>query len=714
MRLSLLFWSPACTLRRFWLRGILCSLAVIVAGVPMLASAQFSEIKMGEYLHYAYAAANGGIYAGIDGIGYSGVGFGTPALYKTNTDWVDLPVAQGFNPALQIYGTATGISHDGSVVAGSVTGTTQGGIIKQVAAYWVNGVETVVPAPPGDPGAITVSATAVSGDGATLLVQDGTVYSAKVETFVYNIATGTFTSLGFLGGTNQQTIATAINGNGTVVAGYSLLDNGNISGFIWNASSGVTVLAIPTNHPATAYLEPTCMSDDGTIVFGRLTEFNGWVGFRYNTTNGYQDLGDLSPSACTADGMEAAGIENMYFPAIWSVGNGGGYLDHLVSANISTQALGTLSGPVTISPDGTAVTGNGPDVYLVDQIWYGAWKVTLPSPLKAAPIPMATQTFTTDYQTKLTEPAGTLTQYAEFNTGVSATLVKGPHYASSFVLNVDGSFTYTPKPGYISNGLDPENGTPEDTFTYRLTSPGGTSTNALIHINVLPPMPPTVDIPTYANVTDTSATLGGTVTDNGGSTVTAVGVVYAPASVDSNPQIGDPGVSIASPTLVSNVFTIRVSNLLPNTTYNYVAYATNSVGIGYSVVDSFTTPANFQSWQVSWYGSTTNSNAAYNADPYHTGVANIAVFAFLGPYQDPQTASVAQLPQVQMSGGNFFYDFIEPDGVSGVTYGAKSSTDLGAGSWRTVPDTGGGGEHIFSVPVDANSQLFMRLTVTVP
>lgn len=115
---------------------------------------------------------------------------------------------------------------------------------------------------------------------------------------------------------------------------------------------------------------------------------------------------------------------------------------------------------------------------------------------------------------------------------------------------------------------------------------------------------------------------------------------------------------------------------------------------------------------MSWYGSTSNRSAAYNADPYHTGVANIAVFAFLGPYQDPQTASITQLPQVQMSGGHFFYDFFEPAGVSGVTYGAQSSLDLGAGSWQPVPDTGSGTEHIFSVPVGANPQLFMRLTVT--
>ena len=703
---------PVCALRRFMRLGVRCSVAAICAGAPVPASAQYAEIKMGEYLHSAAAAANGGVYAGIDNLGYTGIGFGAPAVYQTNTGWVDIPVTQGFNPALQLYGSTTAISHDGSVVVGSVTGTTTNGISKQVAACWVNGVESVLPAPPDDPGATVMSATAVSGDGTTLLVQDGTPYTARVGTYVYHLANGMFTSLGFLGSTNLQTFATAINRDGTVVAGYSALDNGNLSGFIFNAAHGMAVLGIPTNHPNTVYLEPTCLSDDGTTVFGRLTEFNGWVGFRYNPTNGYQDL-NLVPSACTADGTEAVGIENLYFPAVWSFGNGGGYLDHLVSANISPQALGTLSGPVTISPDGTAITASGPDAYPVDQIWYGVWQISLPAPLKAAPIPTATQAFTTDYQTTLTEPAGTLTQYADFNTGVSAVLVKGPHYASAFVLNADGSFTYTPKPGYVSNGIDPETGTPTDTFTYQLVSPNGTSTNAQVQINVLPPMPPTVVSPTVANLTATSATLGGTITDGGGAVVTAVGVVYAPTSVNSNPQIGGPDASIASPAVVASVFMTGVTNLLPNTTYAYAAYATNSAGIGYSAVDSFTTPATFQSWQESWYGGASNSSAAYHADPYHTGVANLAVFAFLGPYQDPQTATLAQLPQVQMSGGDFFYDFFEPAGVGGTTYGAQSSLDLGAGSWQPVPDTGSGIEHIFSVPVGANPRQFLRLTVTI-
>src|SRR5208282_5646829 len=204
-------------------------------------------------------------------------------------------------------------------------------------------------------------------------------------------------------------------------------------------------------------------------------------------------------------------------------GNGSGYLDHLVSVNIAAQALGTTEGPVTISPDGSAITAMGPDAYLTDQIWYGTWQVSVPFPLKTAAYLPATLTFSTPYQETLSEPAGTLIESAEFTTGVSAVLVSKPHYASSFVLNADGSFIYTPKPGYISAGSDPEDGTPNDRFTYQLTGPNGTSTNAVVEIAVAAPAPPTVDTPTAASVTATSATLGGNVSSDGGAAITGVG-----------------------------------------------------------------------------------------------------------------------------------------------------------------------------------------------
>ena len=682
------------------------TLALIIAGAPVLALAQYSETKMGEYLHYAVVAANGGVYAGIDGIGYTGIGFGTPSVYTPSNGWVDLPSSMGFNTTRPYYGQPKGISHDGTVVGGYMVGVVTNGTSLQYAAYWVNGVESLVPAPPDDPTPAIMSATGISGDGTTLIVQDQT--ASKTESYVFDIASGKFTSLGFLGGSNQQTYATAINRDGTIVSGYCNLEDGDIHGFMWDATNGLRDMGIPATYPNTHYLEPTCISDDGTTVFGQLTEFNGWVGFRYNTTTGFQDLGGIVPSACTADGTEAVGIESMYFPAAWSVGNGGGYLDHLLSAHGTAQALGTISGPVTISPDGSAITAMGPDVYLTEQIWYGTWLISLPVPLQTAPIAPSVTKLSTAYATALNEPAGTLIQYAEFNNGASAILDRRPSHAASFVFGADGSFSYAPKAGYSNQ---------TDHFTYQLVSTNGTSLTNQVQIYVAAPAPPTVDTPTAAGVTATTATLGGNVSSDGGATITAVGVVYAPLAVDSYPQIGDPGASTATGTATTGVFTVNVSGLTPGADYAYVAYASNSLGISYSEAGIFTTLATLQSWVQTWFGDPTNSSAAATADPYQTGVPNFAAFAFLGPYQDPRTASVTQLPQAQISASTLFYSFAEPAGVSGITYGAQWSATLQPNDWHAIPDTGDSSAtppgHRFSLPMGTNPQLFMRLTVTV-
>jgi hypothetical protein len=92
----------------------------------------------------------------------------------------------------------------------------------------------------------------------------------------------------------------------------------------------------------------------------------------------------------------------------------------------------------------------------------------------------------------------------------------------------------------------------------------------------------------------------------------------------------------------------------------------------------------------------------------------LAAFAFYGPSQNPASAKISQLPQVQNSGGSFFYSFTQPDGVTGITYGAEWSPTLAAGSWQPTADTGSGPRHIFSVPLRNNTKVFVRLVVTEP
>jgi hypothetical protein len=122
-----------------------------------------------------------------------------------------------------------------------------------------------------------------------------------------------------------------------------------------------------------------------------------------------------------------------------------------------------------------------------------------------------------------------------------------------------------------------------------------------------------------------------------------------------------------------------------------------------------------ENWRQTFYGTTANTgNAANTADPYHTGVQNLAVFAELGPNQDPAKVAAGLLPQPQILGGNYVITFTQPAGVSGVTYGAQWRADLSSGTWTPIGDTGSGTTHTFSVPVAGNPQIFLRLTVSSP
>ena len=98
----------------------------------------------------------------------------------------------------------------------------------------------------------------------------------------------------------------------------------------------------------------------------------------------------------------------------------------------------------------------------------------------------------------------------------------------------------------------------------------------------------TLDIPTLttdnpSNVAPVSATCGGNITDDGGSSVTERGVCWSTAS---NPTIADIKTIDGSG---SGVFVSNIIQLLENTTYYVRAYATNNIGTAYGNQKSFTT-----------------------------------------------------------------------------------------------------------------------------
>ena len=97
------------------------------------------------------------------------------------------------------------------------------------------------------------------------------------------------------------------------------------------------------------------------------------------------------------------------------------------------------------------------------------------------------------------------------------------------------------------------------------------------------------------------------------------------------------------------------------------------------------------------------------SDSDRTAATALLDYAF-GLSLDPNQPG--QLPRGQRIGSNYVMEFTQPAGVTGITYGAEWSATLLPGSWIDVPDSGNGGEHIFSVPVGAGQRVFMRLKVT--
>ena len=99
---------------------------------------------------------------------------------------------------------------------------------------------------------------------------------------------------------------------------------------------------------------------------------------------------------------------------------------------------------------------------------------------------------------------------------------------------------------------------------------------------------PVLTNPTATSVTSTIATLGGTVNSDGGASLLKRGILYASSPANLIP--GGSGVmEVDSASVATGVFAQNLTGLKPNTSYSFVAFATNSQGIGYSPVGNFTT-----------------------------------------------------------------------------------------------------------------------------
>ncbi len=129
--------------------------------------------------------------------------------------------------------------------------------------------------------------------------------------------------------------------------------------------------------------------------------------------------------------------------------------------------------------------------------------------------------------------------------------------------------------------------TPNTTYHYRVVGQNVTgTTNGADMTFTTESTVPTVTTTSVSDITSNSAQSGGSVTDNGGESVTERGVCW---SMSANPTTGDSKTSDGTDT---GSFTSSITGLLPGTTYYVRAYATNTEGTSYGDEASFTTVNN--------------------------------------------------------------------------------------------------------------------------
>lgn len=152
---------------------------------------------------------------------------------------------------------------------------------------------------------------------------------------------------------------------------------------------------------------------------------------------------------------------------------------------------------------------------------------------------------------------------------------------------------------------------------------------------------PTVIDPSASAVTPVTALLGGNLTSDGGNIVIQRGVVYSLTSVNANPTIGGPGVTVANtpPETPAGVFAVTVGALAPNSQYSFRAFAINNNSpneTGYSTVTTFSTSSGIVMPSTTVNASSPTDYAALNSVLFFQPTAGMTLNRPDGtPYQVP-------------------------------------------------------------------------------
>jgi len=149
---------------------------------------------------------------------------------------------------------------------------------------------------------------------------------------------------------------------------------------------------------------------------------------------------------------------------------------------------------------------------------------------------------------------------------------------------------------------------------------------------------PAISTAEVTNITGTTATSGGTITDEGSGSVISRGICW---STGIEPTISD---SKTSDGTGAGTFTSNITGLNGATTYNVRAFATNSVGTGYGTAMSFTTLGQVPTTTNSAVTDITTTGATLNGTVNANFLSTIVTFEYGTSTDYGQTATASQSP----------------------------------------------------------------------
>ena len=437
--------------------------------------------------------------------------------------------------------------------------------------------------------AIQVKVTAQDGTTTqtyTLTVLRGSALASYTDTTQANFAAGTATNVDTTTTPGSVLLATAINQQNTSVTG---------SGFVFNATSWAGQTFIPTTTGTVPRID-LCLFASG--VTGTTPDIT--VSIRATTGSPAVPMGaDLATATITGFSSGAAVYYSALFATPATLTAGTAYA--VIFRATANPSAGTYAYVASASPDtnpytsgqfdfssnsgatwGADTTAGGRDLGFKIYDGYTASGDLISAVIDSNPVSGLSPVWTSLAWTATT-PTGTSIQFQ----AAASSSATGPF---NFV-GPDGTaasyFTYSGVSLRQFHGLR--------YLQYRafLTSSAAGATPVLQDVTVsynvlLPATLPTVTSPSIAGITTTAATLGGNLTTDGNAPVLARGIVYSLTSANANPQLGGSGVTtVADAAATPGVFAESLPGLSAGVSYTFAAYATNSVGTGYTSATLF-------------------------------------------------------------------------------------------------------------------------------